>query len=824
MHNFIKVLLVIFPFLSYAQNVYTVDAADKLPPVISGHLKLGSNTAPNGDMLNANSLYFLKNGKPWYPVMGEFHFSRYPRQFWEEAILKMKAAGIDVIATYVFWIYHEEEEGRFNWSGDNDLKAFAELCRKHNVYLFARIGPWCHGEVRNGGFPDWLVKRGNTRKNNGEYLASVKRLYTEIGSQLKGLYFKEGGPVIGAQIENEYRFNNPAGLEHILTLKKMALEAGIDVPFYTATGWPGSNQQQLELIPVWGAYPEAPWDKKTTRLKLSENYLFGPLRNDPAIGADLFGAQDQMTDFKGYRYPYATAEMGGGNQITYHRRPIIAADDVTALAYTKVGSGANLMGYYMFHGGSNPIGRNSTLQESKATAYPNDYPIISYDFLSPIGEWGQLRRSYRGFKTLHTFLNDFGAELALTYPAFPEQKVQGAADNTTLRFAVRSGEKSGFVFISNYQRQLEMRDVENVQFELKLKDSSRLKFPENTITIKKNLQAIFPFNMAIGQANLRYATAQPFCRLNTPVPVLVFFEPEGIKSEFVFDKTGLTNIEAGDATVSSSASDFRISGIKAGLNCGLRLKFTDGKELDILVLNSQQALNAWKVSDAAGEQLFLSEQDLSFPEGRLKLNSTGSNEMQFSVFPDVALGFDSELKFEKHREGRFNTYTLRLHARKMKVSFQEVKDIRKFLNKGELLPANDLNPKATAGSPGPQYQTNLTDVKGARYYQISIPSSAFKGAGDSFLSVDYSGDTGSAYFKGKLIADDFYTGLPMQIGLKRFPQLSSGKLLLQIVPLTDERQIYFEEGVREPLREKEVAELRSVSISPQYEVLIRRGK
>lgn len=116
---------------------------------------------------------------------------------------------------------------------------------------------------------------------------------------------------------------------------------------------------------------------------------------DASIGNDILDyITDDTTNFSGYRYPYATAEMGGGNQITYHRRPIIEADDVTALAYVKTGSGANLMGYYMFHGGSNAIGKLSTLQESKATKYPNDYGIINYDFYAPIGEWGQLRPAY----------------------------------------------------------------------------------------------------------------------------------------------------------------------------------------------------------------------------------------------------------------------------------------------------------------------------------------------------------------------------------------------------------------------------------------------
>ena len=103
--------------------------------------------------------YLEKNKKPIFPMMGEFHFSRYPAEFWEEEIRKMKAGGIDIISTYVIWIHHEEEEGVFDFSGQRDLKRFLELCEKWDMKVFLRIGPWPHGEVRNGGFPDWLVKK-----------------------------------------------------------------------------------------------------------------------------------------------------------------------------------------------------------------------------------------------------------------------------------------------------------------------------------------------------------------------------------------------------------------------------------------------------------------------------------------------------------------------------------------------------------------------------------------------------------------------------------------------------------------------------------------
>jgi hypothetical protein len=76
-------------------------------------------------VIGVNSRYLTLNGKPWLPVMGEFHFSRYPESQWEEEILKMKAAGVNIVATYVIWIHHEEIEGQFDWKGQRDLRAFA---------------------------------------------------------------------------------------------------------------------------------------------------------------------------------------------------------------------------------------------------------------------------------------------------------------------------------------------------------------------------------------------------------------------------------------------------------------------------------------------------------------------------------------------------------------------------------------------------------------------------------------------------------------------------------------------------------------------------
>ena len=149
--------------------------------------------------------------------MGEFQYSRYPASEWEQEILKMKAGGVTIVSTYVFWIHHEEIEGHFDWSGQRDLRRFVELAGKHGMLVWVRVGPWDHGEVRNGGLPDWLLQKCATRENDPAYLKYVARFYGEIGRQLKGLFWKDGGPIAGVQIENEYHLRGPGkGEEHIL--------------------------------------------------------------------------------------------------------------------------------------------------------------------------------------------------------------------------------------------------------------------------------------------------------------------------------------------------------------------------------------------------------------------------------------------------------------------------------------------------------------------------------------------------------------------------------------------------------------------------------
>ena len=217
-------------------NQIYVDASAPIPPPQTSYLHMGG-TSSDGHSIQVNSRYFTLDGKPWLPVMGEFHFSRYPASEWEDELLKMQAAGVNIVSTYIFWIHHEEVQGQFDWSGQRDFRRFVQLCARHHMYVWIRIGPWAHGEVRNGGFPDWIARLPNARTNDPDYLHFVQLFFNQIGQQIHGLTFKDGGPIIGTQIENEYGLHGPGkGAEHIARLKQLAIAAGIDTPVYTVTG------------------------------------------------------------------------------------------------------------------------------------------------------------------------------------------------------------------------------------------------------------------------------------------------------------------------------------------------------------------------------------------------------------------------------------------------------------------------------------------------------------------------------------------------------------------------------------------------------------
>lgn len=446
---------------------------------------------------DAHSL--IVDGKRVVPAMGEVHYSRIPDDEWEAEVKKMKEGGVTIIATYVFWNHIEEQEGIFRWDGQRNLRRFIEICQQEGLPVVLRLGPFCHGEVRNGGIPDWVFTKGcKTRDENPVFLSFVERLYRQIFTQLQGLQWKDGGPVMAAQFDNEYRGHG----SYLMALKRIAQKIGFDLPFYTRTGWPelATPVPFGEMLPLYGDYADGFWERsiEETAGNYYKAFNFKAFRSSTAIATEQLGEQKERLNKGDEQYPYFTCELGGGMMTAYHRRPYIYPEDAYSMAVVKLGSGSNLLGYYMYHGGTNPEGLTylNETQRTVATNY-NDLPVKTYDFQAPLNEFGQKNPQYYLLRKLHLFMQDWGGVLAPMEAGFPCSQDIAKGDDSFLRWSYRAKDGSGFIFINNYERLQNVSAKKNVKLE-----ACGVKLPQ--LTIPAGTICIFPVNIE----GIKYATAQ----------------------------------------------------------------------------------------------------------------------------------------------------------------------------------------------------------------------------------------------------------------------------------------------------------------------------
>lgn len=603
-----------------SQNNYSIEIQGPTFPLESGHFKMG-NPGPANKEIEVNNQYLMLGKKPLLPVMGEIHYTRIRPEQWEETILKMKACGINIISTYLFWNQHEEIEGQFNWSGEKDLRAFVQLCQKHDLFVYPRIGPWSHGEVRNGGTPDWILRKKfiKDRSNDPVYQNYVARYFKEIAKQLNGLYYKDGGNIIGIQLENEY-WHAKEGEPHIKWLKDMARECGIDVPLYTVTGWGGGSVPPFEVIPLWGGYADEPWIEKITKNPLPLNFQFDAYRDNKHIGNDQIERKDKYMTYE--RYPFFTCEMGVGIPMMYHRRVVLSPIDGLGMVMSKLGSGSNLIGYYMFAGGTNPRGElHSTEEEQEETGYWSRTPVKSYDFRAAIRESGEIDPSYNQIKKLHYFIHSVATDLA------PMLSTLGKTKADDLQFAVRSLNGSGYLFGINYCRFVPMQVRKNVQFSIKFKNET-LKFPQKNIEIPDSTLFIWPLNLKMDKSLLKYATAQLLTIIDN---TYVFFQNKNIPVEFAFDASTVANIQTAQGKVVKKDGLILVSDIRPGKNCFLEVSSIDGNKQRIWILTEKDATDSWIFERSGKKEFYISNAGMYIKSNEVYAYSTDEKVKIFEL-------------------------------------------------------------------------------------------------------------------------------------------------------------------------------------------------
>jgi len=742
----------------------------------------------SGGEIAVNRKYFTQNGRPWFPITGEFHFSRYPCEYWKEALQKIKSGGLDTVATYVFWIHHEEIEGKFRWDGRFDLKRFITLCGEVGLKVILRIGPWDHGEVRNGGYPDWLFKKTKAPGTNDPvYFEYSRKLYNEIYNQVKTLMYKDNGPIIGIQIDNEYGhchgLTGDEGRRHMMTLKKMAVETGFDVPFYTATGWGGAIVVEGEMLPVMSAYVEGSWEQHIDKVPPNINFVFTSIRDDQAVGSDLAKTQFYESSYNMDNYPFATCELGGGMQSSYQRRPIITADDTEAMAFVKLGSGAVMLGYYMYHGGTNPVGELTTFQESRATGFPNDLPKLTYDYQAPLGEYGQSSPSYRALRRLHLFARNQEALLAQSACYIPHDRQIRPDDPSTLRCSVRYLGNTGFLFINNYQHNLEMATQENLNFIIEV-EGEVIRFPE--ISLKPGQWRMLPFNQRLNGVTLKCAAMQPLTGMTVRGDEYYFYYGEpGHDIEYHFDRNTVGKVISGNVTLEDD-SGLVISqefGDESSIPDPIILENSLGSRIHIVTLTRRQASNFNLYELSGATYAMISEMDLFIDGQQIHGVSIGNAEASILSFPQLPA-----------------SQVIHKFAADVKVSiFSQYK-----------LTWTPAEPKIRLELKG-------ITAEGHLQYRILADSGFMNGCGDVFLHMDFEGDVAEITRDGELMADCFYSGLTWKIGLKRFAHiLDSGEWILDISPLYKDAYIYVDKWP--DMIDGKALKLAQYSVVPEYRI------
>jgi hypothetical protein len=524
------------------------------------------NRIERHDRVAITNRYVEVDGAPAIPVTGELHYSRVPREEWDERLALMRASGVTTVASYLLWIHHEETRGEPKFDGNRDVAAFVRAAAAAGLDVVLRIGPWCHGEVRNGGFPDWVVESGaELRTDDAAYLALVGEWFDRLGGELAALCGPRGN-VVGIQLENEL-YDRP---DHLLSLKRLARASGLHAPLWTATGWGGAELPRGEVIPLFAAYSDGFWVDAGQKWDdtFHSHFFFSEVWDDPGVGADQL-AGSLLSDIPAGldpSFPPATCEMGGGMATAYQRRPWPDALDIAAIANVKLGNGSAWQGFYMYAGGVNPAGRHG-MQESHTSGYPNDMPRFDYDFHAPIGATGRPGPTLGRLREHNLFAAHFGPQLALMPATLPEALPTDLDDAGTLRWSLRSDGATGFVFIGWHQPHLPLQTYRGAQFDVVLSDRT-VTFPDEPVDIPPGTVARWPVGLRLGGVTLDWATATPFAVLPGEIPTLVLRASPGIAPRARWD--------GGEPADLPIATAVRIAG-----------------RLDVLVLDDVAASEAW---------------------------------------------------------------------------------------------------------------------------------------------------------------------------------------------------------------------------------------
>ena len=337
---------------------------------------------------------FLYDGKAIQLHSGEMHYARVPAPYWRHRFKMMKAMGLNAVATYVFWNYHEVAPGVWDWkTGNKNLRAFIQQAAEEGLLVILRPGPYCCAEWEFGGYPWWLQNDKNMviRSDNKAFLDACSLYLKQLTDQVRDLQITKGGPIIMVQAENEFgsyvsqRKDIPLEKHRSYNekIKEQLLAYGIDVPLFTSDGsWLFKGGS------IKGVLPTANGENSIEKLKKAVN---------------------EYNDGKG---PYMVAEFYPG-WLSHWAEPFpsVTTESVVKQTKTYLDAGVNF-NFYMVHGGTN-FGFTSGANYGNETDIQPD--LTSYDYDAPISEAGWATDKYKAIREL------MQKSVKYAIPAIPER-------------------------------------------------------------------------------------------------------------------------------------------------------------------------------------------------------------------------------------------------------------------------------------------------------------------------------------------------------------------------------------------------------------------
>ncbi|MFI1092694.1 beta-galactosidase [Streptomyces sp. NPDC020917] len=382
-------------------------------------------------------------------------------------------------------------------------------------------------------------------------------------------------------MENEYASGDPA---HITTLRQMVTARGMVAPYYSVTA--NSVFEKDTAIPLQGSYCYRGWETGAGTEPVS-GFIYGS--DEWTANTDTGGAMYDTLD-----YPRGFCELGTGSPMRGRDRFLVERRFVVAQAYDSVGRGANYLGYYMFHGGT------------QVADLSGSWPL-TYDFQAPLGEFGRTRDSYRHYRRLHTFVTTCSAELVRTRISRDPGQLMDPGQTRRLRYIGRfDAAGRGFVFVNNTQRNVTMPARSDVQVQIKTAGGT-VTLPAAPLTMPPDRSNVFPVMTDLNGVDLRWATVEPLARLaGDDLPTWVYWAPDWTDRSLAFGKSVTLTNEWGSATQKVVGNEL-IATAPAGQRTSLLVRPSGSKTpcARIIVLTEAESLNAAVVPLNGNDRLII---------------------------------------------------------------------------------------------------------------------------------------------------------------------------------------------------------------------------